>query len=161
MSVPKDGQPTGVSGVVKAAKIAAGLGLGGPDSLKEPEAGDGRPMETPAQARARAEGKPIPPDPSGFARTTVKGGRDAWEYFGRPADVNEAPAGTPDGTPLPPAFIPREEEERIRELRGETPQRTDWERIDKQRAARQLARQFRDARNRMEKLLRKEAGLDK
>lgn len=161
MSVPKDGQPTGEKGQVSRASIALALGIGGPESLKEPEAGDGRPMETPAQARARAEGKPVPPDAPGFTRTAVKGGRDAWEFFGRPGDVNEAPPGTPDGTPLPPPFVPREEEEKIRELRGETPQRTDWERIDRERAARKLVQQVRDMRNRMEKLLRKEAGLTK
>lgn len=154
-----DGQPTGVKGVVKAAKIAAGLGLGGPDSLKRPEGGTGRPLETPAQARARAEGKPVPKDPAGFKRTVIKGGRDAWEHFGRPTT---APIGSqPEGMPVEPEFIPREEEERIREARGETPQRTDWERADKQRAARKLSQEMAALRARMERLLEKEAGVTK
>lgn len=160
MSAQKEGRIVG-GGVIEASKIALGLGLGGPESLKEPEGGDGRPLDTPAQARARAEGKPAPPDPPGFERTRIKGGRDAWEFFGRPADVNAAPPGTPDGTPLPPEYIPREEEDRIRERRGETPQRTNWERIDREQRGRELARKLNDLRDRMERLLRKEAGADK
>jgi hypothetical protein len=157
MSVPKDGQPTGVKGRITKESIAAGLGLGGPDSLKEPEAGDGRPMESPAQARARVEGKPVPPDPPGFARTVVKGGRDAWEYLGRPAT---SPIGSaPEGMPIEPEPMSREDEAKLREQRGEVPQRTDWDKIDKQRAARTLAEKMGDLRARMERLLEKEAGV--
>ncbi len=154
MSAPKDGQPTGVKGVVSAAKIAAGLGLGGPDELKKPEAGTGRPVESPAQARARAEGKPVPPDAPGFARTVVQGGRDAAEYLGVPVGV---PLGEgAEGMPLPPEPLSREQEaERVAASR----QRTNWEKIDAERASRKLAEQMADLRGRMEKLLRKEAGV--
>lgn len=154
MSAPKDGQPTGVKGVVKRAQIAAGLGLGGPDELKKPEAGTGRPMETPAQARARAEGKPVPPDAPGFKRTTVRGGRDAAEYLGAPVGV---PLGEgAEGMPLEPEPPSREQEaERIAASR----QRTDWDKIDKQREGRQLAEQVAKLRERMERLLEKEAGV--
>jgi hypothetical protein len=154
MSVPKDGRPTGERGVVSAAKIAAGLGLGGPDELKKPEAGTGRPMLTPLQARAKAEGKPVPPDAPGFKRTVVRGGRDAAEYLG-------APVGTPlgegaEGMPLEPEPPSRElEAERIAASR----QRTDWSKIDAERAGRKLAAQMADLRNRLEKLLRREAGI--
>ena len=154
MSAPKDGQPTGAGGRISAAKIAAGLGLGGPDELKRPEGGTGRPLDTPAQARARAEGKPVPPDAPGFKRTTVPGGRDAAEYLG-------APVGTPlgegaEGMPLEPEPLSREQEaERIAKSR----QRTDWDKIDAERARRQFAEQVADLRARVEKLLRKEAGV--
>jgi hypothetical protein len=156
MSAPKDGRPTGVKGVIKRSDIAAGLGLGGPEELKRPEAGTGRPMETPAQARARVEGKPVPPDAPGFTRTVVPGGRDAAEYLGAPVGV---PLGEgAEGMPLEPEPLSREEEaKRIQSSR----QRTDWEKIDRQRASRQLAETMADLRRRIENLLRKEAGLTK
>jgi len=113
---PKDGRILG-SGVVKAAEIATGLGLGGPEP-------DVKPTQklTPAQARAQAEGKPLPPSPEGFETVTIKGGQDAWEHLGRPALEN--PPGTPDGSPLP-----------VIEERPPTaePQRVDWEKIDRER----------------------------
>jgi hypothetical protein len=154
MSAPLDGQPTGEKGRITKQQIASALGLGGPDELKRPEGGDGRPALTPAQARAQAEGKPMPPDAPGFKRTVVRGGRDAAEYLG-------APVGTPlgegkEGMPLDPEPLSREAEEKAIE---KTRQRVDWDRIDRQRAEQKLAASMADLRKRMEKLLRKEAGV--
>jgi hypothetical protein len=158
VSAPQDGQFTGEKGRVSASKIAAALGLGGPDSLKKPDKGTGRPLKSPAQVRAEAEGKPVPQDPPGFKRTVVEGGRDAWEFFGRPAT---APLGSqPEGQPIEPEFLPREEEERIKEARGENPQRVNWDRVDEQRKAREVGKQFEKAQEKLRALLRKEAAIE-
>jgi hypothetical protein len=102
-------------GVVKAAEIAAGLGLGG----AEPEV---RPTEklTPQQARRKSEGKPIGPGAPDFEQVTIAGGRDAYEHLGMP-DLSTAEAHKISGRPgpEPPERAPKAE-----------PQRTDWDAID-------------------------------
>jgi hypothetical protein len=135
VSAPKDGRIL-ESGTITAGKIALGLGLGGPDALKKPPPDDAPRVLSPAQARAAAEGKPVPKDPPGFERTIVKGGRDVAEYFGVPLGV---PLGEgAEGMPLEPEILSREDEERLCELRGQTPQRTNWQKVDDAQARRKL-----------------------
>lgn len=99
-------------GVVKAAEIASGLGLGGPEPKSAPR------KPTPAEARAAESGKPPPQTAADdFETTVIEGGRDAWEYLGKPP--LEAPAGSPDGTPVPVEPQPKPQ-----------PQRTNWDAID-------------------------------
>jgi len=100
---------------VSADALRSALGIGGP----EPEVR--APKLTPAQQRAKDEGKPVPPAPADFETTVIEGGRAAWEYLGKPA--LEAPPGSPDGTPVPVEPPPRSE-----------PQRTDWAKIDGEQA---------------------------
>jgi hypothetical protein len=117
--------------VVTAKEIARGLGLGGPDDLKQPGPEDGRPLKSPAQVAAEERGAPVPPDAPGFTRTVVPGGRDAWEFYGRPAEANRKNGDTNvlrDG-PIDPQFISREDEEREEKARKAA-----------QRAAEQAAR---------------------
>jgi hypothetical protein len=60
---------------------------------------------SPAQARAKAEGKPIPPSGVEFEQTTIPAGRDAIELLGiDPADL---PVGSEAGL-APPRKPPRE-----------------------------------------------------
>jgi hypothetical protein len=169
MKTDGDGRPTGERGKISAAKIAAALGLGGPESLKKPEGGTGRPLRSPAQIRAEQEGREPPPDPEGFKRTVVSVGRDVWEFLGRPTTT---PLGEgEEGKPLPPEpSSPEEEAKRDREAvlaayrnrgaLGNKPQRADWEKIDEQRKARDLGRQIDKAVADAKKLLRKEAEIE-
>lgn len=108
---PKEGRIL-TSGVVKAAEIASGLGLGGPEPKPAPR------KLTPAEARAAESGQTPPKTAADdFETTVIEGGRDAWEYLGKPA--LEAPAGSPDGTPVPVEPQPKSQ-----------PQRTDWSKLD-------------------------------
>jgi hypothetical protein len=99
------------TGRVTRESIATALGLGGP----EPEAR--APKLTPAQARAKAEGKPLPPAPADWEETVIKGGRDVWEFLGKPS--LDAPEGTPQGHALPSEPPPKPQ-----------PQRTNWDALD-------------------------------
>jgi hypothetical protein len=145
------------SGVISAAKIAAGLGLGSSEALKEPEPSrGGKPMLCPAQQRAQDEGKPLPPDSPDYERTSIPGGRSVWEYLGQP-DVFTPDPNAPDGTPVPKAFVSREHEEKREKRNRES---TDWEKIDERQAARKLAGELEKARDNMKKLLRKEAEIE-
>lgn len=158
MSAPKDGQPTGERGRITKESIASALGLGGPEALKTPENGTGRPLKSPAQIRAEQEGKKPPPDAPGFKRTVVQGGRDAWEFLGRPST---SPLGSgAEGQPVDPEPISREDEAKLREARGETPQRADWAKIDAQREARKIGEQFDKAQDKLKRLVRKEAEVE-
>lgn len=129
------------SGRVSAKSIADALGLGGPEPIP------GKPKLTPAQQRAKDEGKPLPPDAPDFEQTTIRGGRDVWEYLGRPAA--EPPPGYRDGDPLPEEFTPREHEDT----------KADWEAHDARERAREVAREYAETRRRLESLLDKEANL--
>jgi hypothetical protein len=140
VSAPKEGRIV-ESGTISAAKIALGLGLGGPDELKEPGPDDGRPMDSPAQARARAEGKPVPADPPDFQRTVVKGGRDVAAYLGVPVGV---PLGEgEEGKPLPPETLTREQERDLQARRGELPQRVNWDRVEAKKLMARIDRALR------------------
>jgi hypothetical protein len=101
------------SGVVKAKDIAATLGLQG----AEPET---RPPEalTPAQAMNVAKGRDPGPGAPGFDEVTIKGGRPAFEHFGRPDLYGEAHLR--DGPSLEPPELPPEPK----------PQRSDWDAAD-------------------------------
>lgn len=138
----KDGRPTGVKGRISAQSIRDALGLGGPEPETRP------PKLTPAQVRAKAEGKPIPEGPPDYETTVIKGGRDAWEYLGRP-DVASPPPGSPDGTPVGPEFTPREKEP--------APVNADWDAVDQTRKRQALEREFEKAQADLKKLLQKEA----
>jgi hypothetical protein len=98
-------------GNISAASIAAALGLGG----AEPEVR--APKLTPAQARAKAEGKTPPPPPPDFETTVIQGGRDVWEFLGKPP--LEAPEGTPQGQALPTEPPPKPQ-----------PQRANWDALE-------------------------------
>jgi hypothetical protein len=155
VSQVRDGQPTGVKGVVKAASIALGLGLGGPDSLKQPGPEDGRPLLSPAQQREVEAGRDPGPAAPDFERKVIRGGRDVWEYLGRPATT---PIGEgPEGLPVEPEPLSADEEHKLKERRGELPQRTDWERIDAEQAKRDLAQEYARAEAELRRIVSKEA----
>jgi hypothetical protein len=74
--------------VVPRSAIAAALGL---PSGKPPE--PMAPPLSPAQERAKREGKPIPPGDETYERITIAAGRDVLEAFGGEGAASELPVG--------------------------------------------------------------------
>lgn len=93
----KDGQPTGVKGVITAASQRAAIG--GARALEPDRAG--KVPDSPAQARLRTEGRDREADAmtsEDFAVSTMNE-HEIYAALGKPA--LQAPPGSPDGTPVP------------------------------------------------------------